>query len=149
MAKSALAEPCLTNAPVPLVTIMWVLSKVPETGLDRVRSLPPSVRLPLVSVNVPAMETELLSIRPFALFSVRLFKFAMLEGSVSPDVVPPMTREEEEVVVKLVGVVAIAGPFKVRILPATAKAPEVMVRVPLIVVLSHKVTPPLQLIVKF
>jgi hypothetical protein len=37
---------------------------------------------------------------------------------------------EAAVVTKLAGVPAIVGPFKVSILPATAKEPEVKVRVP-------------------
>jgi len=45
---------------------------------------------------------------------------------------PPKTRLDDAVVDRFEGVPAIVGPFKVRVYPATAKVPDVSVRVPLI-----------------
>ena len=68
---------------------------------------------------------------------------------VTPAELPPNTRFDAEVVDKLAGVPAIGGPFKVNVLPVTAKVPEVRVRVPLMVVFPHRVIPPERFIVKF
>jgi hypothetical protein len=106
------------------------------------------VSMPDVSVSVaddrgPVRET------PFVLFMVRLFNWATLEGMVIPGDDPPKTSVDAAVVARLLCVPAIAGPFKIRVLPATANVPLVSVSVPFIVVAPHKETPPERLIVRF
>src|SRR5256885_187801 len=74
-------------------------------------TLPASV-IPLFSVTVLAV-----------LPSVRVLKLETLLGTLTPADVPPNVRLEDEVVVSLVGVPPIAGPFNVSVFAATAKVP--------------------------
>jgi hypothetical protein len=76
-------------------------------------------------------------VTPDGLFTVRLFRFATLDGIKTPADVPPNTRLEDAVVVRFDGVPAIVGPFNVRVYAPTVKVPEVRVRVPPTVTLPH------------
>ena len=131
MLKSVFKVPCFTNDPLPFVTIMWVLLKVPETGFRIVRSLLPIVRLPFVSVKVPLMMVVPFKLTPLVLLMVRLFNALTLEGIKTLAEEPPNTKLEEAVVDRFVAVLAIAGPFKVSILAPTANMPLLSVNVPL------------------
>jgi hypothetical protein len=70
-------------------------------------------------------------VTPFALFIVRLARFATLAGIKTPAEDPPKIKVDVAAVDKLPGVPAIAGPFRVRVLGPTVKVPAVRVRVPL------------------
>ncbi len=101
----------------------------------------PVVILPLaekVNVLIPGL---LFNARPFVLPRVRLFSSKTLAGTSTPVALPPNTRLEPEVVVRLPGVPAMAGPFKVRALDPTAKVPLVSVSVPPTVWLAPIVVP--------
>jgi hypothetical protein len=71
-------------------------------------------------------------VTPFALFIIRLARFEALAGIKTPAEDPPKDKLEVAIAIKLLGVPAIAGPFKVSILGPTVKVPAVRVRVPLI-----------------
>jgi hypothetical protein len=103
-------------------------------GPLRVRELAPIGNVPDVRVKVPFNVSELFAVTPFALFIVRLFKEVTLEGIDIPAELPPKTRLDVEVVDKLVGVPAIAGPLIVRVFPAMANIPDVNVSKPLTVI---------------
>jgi len=70
-------------------------------------------------------------VTPFALFIIRLFRFATLEGMKVPAEDPPKDKLDVERVIRLSGVPAIGGPLSVSILGPTAKEPAVRVRTPL------------------
>ena len=88
---------------------------------------PPLTVLPACGVNkpftviVPAMLKLLLPVTPFVLLIVRLFKAVILDGMFTPTELPPNDNEEEEVVIKLVAVPAIVGPFKVNVFAPKVK----------------------------
>lgn len=83
---------------------------------------------PLVRVRVPDNVMFPVIDTPLTLLMVRLFRLATLDGIVMPDDDPPKAREDEDVVVRFVGVPDIAGPFNVRVYAPTFKAPLVRVR---------------------
>ena len=85
-------------------------------GPFKVSVLLPTANEPLVKANVPAIVTEELSFIvagvPLVLFMVRLFKLETPKGIViGPALVPPKTKLEEVVVVK-VPVPVVDEPFK-------------------------------------
>jgi hypothetical protein len=92
------------------------------------------VRIPDVRVSVPESDDGPFKETPFALFMVKLFKAETLEGIVIPVEEPPKTKLDEDVVLKFVGVPAIAGPLSVSVFAPTENVPLVSVSVPLITV---------------
>jgi hypothetical protein len=91
-------------------------------------------------VRIPAIMTFPDSVTPDELLIVRLLRFETLEGIEIPAAVPPYTRLDEDVVVRFVGVPAIAGPFKVSVFAATVRAPDERVSVPPTVTFPHRET---------
>jgi len=69
-------------------------------------------------------------VTPFILFIERLFRLITLAGIETPADEPPKERLEEELVAKLPGVPAIAGPFNVSVVGPTVKVPALIVNVP-------------------
>jgi hypothetical protein len=82
-------------------------------------------------LNVPLTVRELCKVTTLVFVIERLFKAITLEGIKTPAEIPPKTRLDDDVVDRFEGVPAIVGPFRVSVYPATAKVPEVRVRVPL------------------
>jgi hypothetical protein len=81
-------------------------------------------------LNVPLTVSELCRVTILVLVIEKPLKSVTLVGIKTPADVPPNTRLDDDVVDKFAGVPTIVGPFKVSVLPATAKEPEVKVRVP-------------------
>ncbi len=100
----------------------------PGALFDIIRILAPVVMFPWVIVRVPETVTFPVNVTPDELLTVRLFRFATLEGIWTPAEDPPKTRLEDDDVVRFVGVPAIVGPFSVRVFAPTVKAPEVRVK---------------------
>ena len=75
--------------------------------------------LPPLSARFPLKTIELERLTPFALFMVKLFNAATLDGIVIPVEVPPKTRFVVLSVVKLVGTPVMEGPLRVSVLPET------------------------------
>ena len=110
--------------------------------------LPPSANVPLVKAKEPDKVIPELAFKvagvPFVLLSVKLFNAVILEGIANgPALVPPKDKFEEDVVVKLVAVPAIAAPFKFKVFAPTVNVPVVKVRVPFTVGEPDKLKPPL------
>ena len=95
-----------------------------------------------VPLNVSALCNET------AFEIVRLLSAVTLEGITVPAKELPIVRLEEEVVVRLVAVPAMAAPFSVSVLLPTLNAPFVNVRVPLKARFPSSETPLLLLIVR-
>ena len=91
---------------VPLVTV---------TAPSRVRVLVPMDRAPLVKVRVPEIVALELRVTPLELLIVRLLRAVTLLGIATDVELPPKTRLEDDVVVMLAAVPAIAGPLSVRV----------------------------------
>jgi hypothetical protein len=101
-----------------------------------------------VGLNVPDIVGELCKVTILVLVIERPFKATMLVGIKTPAEVPPKTRLEAAVVIRFEGVPAIAGPFNVRVKPATVRVLPVRVRVPLTEELPANVLLPLPEIVR-
>jgi hypothetical protein len=69
-------------------------------------------------------------VTPFALFIVRLLRFAMLDGIFTPLDDPPKVSDDEAVVPRFEGVPAIVGPLRVSVFAPTENIPEVRVSTP-------------------
>src|SRR6266567_1141948 len=130
-----------------------VVAKLPAVtaiaGPLSVKVWAPTVKVPLVRVSVPPRVKLLFKVTPLPLLTVRLLRAVTLLGMLMPAELPPNDRLEEEVVDKLAGVPAMAGPFSVRVLAPTENAPPVRVSVPLTVAALFRLTPLALLIVKF
>jgi hypothetical protein len=100
-------------------------------------------------LNVPLIVSELCKVTMLVFVIDRLFNAVTLVGIKTPALVPPNTRVEDEVVLKFEGVPAIVGPFRVKVLPATARVPAVKVRLPATVVAPWSVLVPDPEIIRF
>ena len=129
------------NDKLEVAAVIRLLGVPAMAGPFNARVFAPTLKLPDVSVSVPANVHEPFSPTPLALFIVRLFKAATLDGMPTPAELPPNTRFDEEVVDKLAGVPAIAGPFRVSVLAPTANVPAVSVSPFVIVTDEPKLTP--------
>jgi hypothetical protein len=85
----------------------------------------------------------LFRLTPLLLLIVKLFRAATLDGTATPDELPPNTRLDDDVVDKFEGVPAIGGPFSVRVFAPTENVPYERVNVPDMVRLLFRLTPPL------
>ena len=108
----------------------------------------PVLRIPSVKVRV-AEERGPERVTPFGLLTVRLLNAVTLDGTIIPVDDPPNIKVDEDVVLRLFGVPAIAGPLRVSELAATAKVPAVSVRLPLTVAFPERVFVPDPEIVRF
>src|SRR5438552_2295316 len=112
--------------------VMLLAEDIPLTDPLMVKVCAPKESFP-VKLMLP--ETVGLEFReiPLPLFILRLFNADTLEGIIILEELPPKTKFEDEVVVRLEAVPAIPGPLKVRVLEPTASAPAVKVSVPVTV----------------
>src|SRR6266567_2469607 len=122
-----------------------VVAKLPAVtaiaGPLSVKVWAPTVKVPLVRVSVPPRVKLLFKVTPLPLLTVRLLRAVTLLGMLMPAELPPNDRLEEEVVDKLAGVPAMAGPFNARVLAPTEKVPLVRVSVPPTVTSPPKLMP--------
>ena len=142
--NTALEEPPKTREDV-----IDRLAAVPAiAGPSSSRVFTPTENTPLVRVSVPAMVRLEFKLTPFVLLIVRLLRAVTLLGIVTELEEPPKTRLEADVVDRLVGVPAIAGPSSSRVFAPTESVP--LVRVSVLVTLAFwlRVTPVELLIVR-
>jgi hypothetical protein len=99
--------------------------------------------------TVPLIVSAAPKVTPALLLMVRLLSAVTLLGIVTPVELPPNTRLEADVVVKLAGVPAMAGPFSVSVFVPTANPPLVRVSVPPTVTAPPMLIPLARLIVRF
>ena len=104
--------------------------------------------LPWVIVRILPTVILPVNVTPDTLFTVRLLRFATLDGIKTPALVPPNTRLDDADVVKFDGVPAIVGPLNVRIYVPTVKEPDARAKVPYTEVLPCIVLLPLPEIVR-
>ncbi len=124
------------------VEVVDKLAPVPAmAGPFSVKVWAPTVKFPLVRVSVPPRVKLLFKVTPLPLLTVRLLRAVTLLGMLMPAELPPNDRLEEEVVDKLAGVPAMAGPFNARVLAPTEKVPLVRVSVPPTVTSPPKLMP--------
>src|SRR6266568_1385259 len=129
--------------------VVCKLASVPAmAGPLSTRVLAPTVNVPLVRVSVPLIVRLLFKVTPLALLIVRLFRAVTLLGMFTPVELPPKERLDDEVVCKLAGVPAIAGPFSANVLAPTLSAPLVRVSVPPTVTLPPRAMPLARLTVR-
>ena len=126
--------PAKLAAPAPPIIILEVgpPTRVPQfiTPLS-VNVFAPIDKPAPVGLNIPLIVGELCKPTILVLVMESPLNKVTLEGIKTPAVVPPKTRPDAAVVIRLSGVPAIVGPFNERVFPPTANVPAVSVRVPL------------------